>query len=273
MTMSSHLKRHRFDLQAAGHRLHAERLIPPQAVDGPTLVFLHEGLGSIGQWRDFPAQLCALTRLPGLVYERWGFGHSEPLAGPRPRDYLNREAQDSLPEVLIASGITDPPILFGHSDGASIALLFAATYPERTRAVISEAAHVFIEAVCLDGIRKTRSAYEQEDLLRKGLQRYHGAQTDSMFRGWCDTWLRADFRDWNMIEELRHIVCPTLIIQGADDEYGTRAQVDTIAAGLSGYKEIAWLSNCAHVPHQQARETVLSITTGFIERVCAMIRS
>lgn len=268
--MSAHLKRHRFDLQAAGRRLHAEQLVPPQVADGPTLVFLHEGLGSIGQWRDFPAQLCTLTHLPGLVYERWGFGHSEPLVGPRPRDYLNREAEDSLPEVLAASGVTDPPILFGHSDGASIALLFAAAYPKRVRAVISEAAHVFIEEICLAGIRETRNTYEQADLLRKGLQRYHGANTDSMFRGWCDTWLRPDFRDWNMLEELRRIMCPTLIIQGADDEYGSRVQVDAIATGVGGPKDILWLPNCAHVPHHQARDSVLSAATSFIEQVCAM---
>lgn len=270
--MSAHLKRHRFDLQAAGRRLHAERLTPPQVTNGPTLVFLHEGLGSIGQWRDFPARLCTLTRLPGLVYERWGFGHSDPLVGPRPKNYLNHEAEESLPEVLAACDITDPPILFGHSDGASIALLFAAAYPERVRAVISEAAHVFIEEICLAGIRETRSAYEQGDLLRKGLQRYHGAKTDSMFRGWCDTWLRADFRDWSMEQALRRIVCPTLIIQGADDEYGTRAQVDAIAEGVAGPKDIVWLSGCAHVPHYQAPDSVLAVTTDFIERVCATLQ-
>ena len=124
--MTAPVHRHRFDLHAAGHRLHAERLSPPHVVAGPTLVFLHEGLGSIGQWRHFPAELCARTGLSGLVYERWGYGQSEPLTGPRPNDYLEREARDSLPEVLATCDIVEPPILFGHSDGASIALLFAA---------------------------------------------------------------------------------------------------------------------------------------------------
>ncbi|HRD49451.1 MAG: alpha/beta hydrolase [Candidatus Competibacter sp.] len=268
--MTTHVQRQRFDLYAAGHRLHAERLFPIRAAAGPTLVFLHEGLGSIGQWRNFPAQLCTLTGLPGLIYERWGFGRSDPLTGPRPRDYLHREAENSLPEVLAACGIADPPILFGHSDGGSIALLFAAAYPGRTHAVISEAAHVFIEEVCLVGIRAARATYEQGNL-REGLCRYHGANTDSMFRGWCDTWLRPDFRDWNMTAELPRITCPVLIIQGEEDEYGTRAQVDTIATGVSGSAEVLWLPDCAHVPHHQAPDAVLNAAGRFISGVCAKL--
>lgn len=266
--MNEIVQRRHFDLRAAGHRLHAERLRPPHAAAGPTLVFLHEGLGSIGQWRHFPAELCARTGLPGLVYERWGYGRSEALTGSRPKHYLCREARDSLPEVLAASGIVEPPILFGHSDGGSIALLFAAAWPERARAVISEAAHVFVEEVCLAGIRLACAAYEQ-GTLRAGLHRYHGDNTDPMFRGWCDTWLRPGYRDWSMEAELPRITCPALIIQGADDEYGTRAQVDAIAAGVAGPAEILWLPGCGHVPHHQAREPVLATSACFIERVCA----
>ncbi len=266
--MTTPVHRHRFDVRAAGRRLHAERLLPPHPAAGPTLVFLHEGLGSIGQWRHFPAELCVRTGLPGLVYERWGFGRSEPLTEPRPDDYLEREARDSLPEVLAACGIVEPPILFGHSDGASIALLFAAAYPERTRAVISEAAHVFIEEVCLAGIRRVVSAYEQ-GLVRDGLRRYHGANTETLFRGWSDTWLRPTRRYWNVEAELPRIVHPTLLIQGADDEYATRAQVDAIATGVSGPTEILWLPACGHVPHHQAREPVLDAAARFIGGVCS----
>ncbi len=266
MTVPVH--RHRFDLHAAGHRLHAERLSPPHAVAGPSLVFLHEGLGSIGQWRHFPAELCARTGLPGLVYERWGHGQAEPLTGPRPDGYLEREARDSLPEVLATCGIVEPPILFGHSDGASIALLFAAAHPKRVRAVIGEAAHVFIENVCLDGIRQAVAAYEQGPV-RDGLRRYHGANTEILFRGWCDTWLRPTRRHWNVEAQLPRIVCPTLIIQGADDEYATRAQVDAIAVGVSGPTEILWLPACGHVPHHQAREPVLDAAARFIDGVCS----
>lgn len=270
--MTQSIQRQHFDLYAAGRRLHAERLVPIRSISGPTLVFLHEGLGSIGQWRGFPAQLCIQTGLSGLVYERWGYGHSEPLTGPRPKDYLYREAKDSLPEILAAAEITEPPILFGHSDGSSIALLFAAIYPKQVRAVISEAAHVFVEEVCLAGIRTARAAYERGDL-RDGLHRYHGANTDLMFRGWCETWLRPDYRDWNIEAKLSGIVCPTLIIQGADDEYGTRAQVDAIAAGISGRAEVLWLADCGHAPHHQARETVLETSEHFIRKACLPLPS
>ncbi len=268
--MTTHVRRQRFDLHAAGRRLHAERLTPSQVASGPTLVFLHEGLGSIGQWGAFPAQLCARTGLPGLVYERWGYGRSEGLTGPRQNDYLHREAEDSLPEVLAACGVAEPPILFGHSDGGSIALLFAAAYPERTRAVISEAAHVFVEEVCLAGIRRAGDAYEQGEL-RAGLRRHHGDHVDLMFRGWHDIWLRPHRRSWNMEAELRRILCPTLILQGEDDEYGTRAQVDAIATGVSGPAEILWLPGCGHTPHHQLREAVLDAVAHFINRACANI--
>jgi pimeloyl-ACP methyl ester carboxylesterase len=266
--MTTPVHRHRFDLHAAGHRLHAERLSPLHAAAGPTLVFLHEGLGSIGQWRHFPAELCARTRLPGLVYERWGYGQSEPLTGARPDDYLEREARDSLPEVLAACDIVEPPILFGHSDGASIALLFAAMYPKQTRAVVSEAAHVFVEDVCLAGIRLACVAYE-EGPLQEGLRRYHGANTETLFRGWGDTWLRPDRRAWSMEAELRRITCPTLIIQGTDDEYATRAQADAIATKVTGPTDVLWLPACGHVPHHQAREPVLDTVARFIGGVCA----
>jgi pimeloyl-ACP methyl ester carboxylesterase len=266
--MTAHVQRHRFDLRAAGHRLHAERLLPPHAAAGPTLVFLHEGLGSVNQWRHFPAELCAWTGLPGLAYDRWGHGRSEPLTGPRPDDYLEREARDSLPEVLAACGIADPPILFGHSDGGSIALLFAAAHPGRTRAAICEAAHAFIEEACLAGIRLARAAYDQGPL-RDGLRRYHGANTETLFQGWSDTWLRPSRHSWNIEAELRRVACRALLIQGEDDEYGTRAQLDAIAAGVSGPAETLWLPGCAHIPHQQAREVVLAAAARFIERVCA----
>lgn len=262
--MSQHLQRQRFDFQAAGHRLHAERLLPLNAAAGPTLVFLHEGLGSIGQWRRFPADLCIAAGLPGLVYERWGYGGSDPLTDNRPLDYLEQEARDSLPEVLAVCGITEPPILFGHSDGATIVLLFAALYPTQVRAVISEAGHVFVEEICLAGIRDARTAYYEQDQLRQGLHRYHGANTDSMFRAWADTWLHPDRRHWNVEAELARVTCPTLVIQGMDDEYATRAQVDAIANGVSGPQEVLWLPDCAHVPHHQARDTVLQATVRFI---------
>jgi pimeloyl-ACP methyl ester carboxylesterase len=269
--MTAPIRRERFDLHAAGHRLQVERLTPSHdAAASPTLVFLHEGLGSISQWGAFPTQLCAQTGLPGLVYDRWGYGRSEALTGSRPDDYLHWEAENSLPEVLAVSGIIEPPILFGHSDGGSIALLFAAAYPEQAHAVISEAAHVFIEEICLAGIRRAGDAYAQ-GAWRAGLHRHHGDSVDLIFRGWHDTWLRPSRRHWNIEAVLGQVLCPTLIIQGEDDEYGSRAQVDAIAAGVAGPTEILWLPGCGHAPHHQSREAVLDIAANFINGVCSNI--
>ena len=263
--MSPHLQQQALCIEAAGQRLHGVRLLPARtAPNAPTLLFLHEGLGSIGQWRDFPAALCRRTGLPGLVYDRWGYGRSAPLTGPRPDDYLEQEARHSLPELLAACAIRTPPILFGHSDGASIALLFAAFWPEQVRAVISEAAHINVEEMCLAGIRHAGHAYAGNGL-RAGLQRYHEDNTEGMFYGWHDTWLRPTRRTWSMTAHLPRITCPTLIIQGAEDEYGSRAQVDAIAAGVAGPAEILWLPGCRHVPHQQARDVVLDTAVRFID--------
>jgi pimeloyl-ACP methyl ester carboxylesterase len=261
--MKTSVCRTRFDFRAAGRWLHGEAIELPTTVADTTLVFLHEGLGSIAQWKNFPVQLCQACGLPGLVYERWGFGNSEPLSGPRETDYLHDEALRSLPEVLECSGITTPPILIGHSDGGTIALLFATAFPEKVRAIITEAAHVFVEDVTLEGIRAAKRAYETTDLQQR-LASYHGANTDAMFKGWCDTWLRPDFRHWNIVTQLPKITCPALIIQGQADEYGTPAQVHAIAAGVSGYVETLLIPNCAHVPHHQAREQVLREMGRFI---------
>ena len=180
----------------------------------------------------------------------------------------NGRRTTACPRCWRLAAITDPPILFGHSDGASIALLFAAAYPEQTRAVVSEAAHVHVEECCLAGIRVACAAYDQGPL-QEGLRRYHGTNTETLFRGWGDTWLRPERRDWSMEAELRRITCPALIIQGVDDEYGTRAQVDAIAAGVAGPADVLWLPDCGHVPHHQAREAVLDAVARFIDRVCS----
>src|SRR6185369_9697949 len=189
-------------------------MLPDGALPGavPCLVFLHEGLGSIGQWRDFPRELARETGLCALVFDRPGFGCSDPL--PRPRDgrYLQREDLGSLIAVLDACQIAYP-ILIGHSDGGTLALLYAAAFPERTPGVIVEAAHVFVEELTLAGIRSAEKAYDG-GVLRGGLTRYHGEQTDRMFRRWLDDWLSPEFATWNVEERLGAITCPVLVIQG-----------------------------------------------------------
>jgi pimeloyl-ACP methyl ester carboxylesterase len=261
------VSRKTLQFNAAGHRLHAERIEPvavAPGTEGTTLVFLHEGLGSVGQWRDFPSLLSERTGLPALVYDRWGYGNSEPFTLPRPTSYLHDEALLGLPAVLEACGI-ESPILVGHSDGGSIALLYAATRPERVRAVITEAAHVFVEDVTLEGIREAVKVYASTDLGRR-LARYHGDKTDLVFHGWADTWLSPGFRDWNIESYLPGVRCPILIIQGIDDQYGTPSQVEAIRRQVSG-KAVPLLVRCGHIPHAEAKEEVLEAMAGFIEEL------
>jgi pimeloyl-ACP methyl ester carboxylesterase len=258
-----------FEIHAAGHRLHAERIEPLPAdpsADGTTFVFLHEGLGSIGQWRDFPSLLSEKTGLPALVYDRWGYGESEAFILPRDTGYLCDEALDGLPAVLDACRI-GKAILVGHSDGGSIALMHASRQPESVRAVITEAAHVFVEDVTLEGIREAVEVYASTDL-GKRLARYHGDKTDLVFRGWAETWLSPAFRSWNIEEFLPGVRCPVLIIQGIDDRYGTPAQVRAIERQVSGRAQ-ALLLRCGHIPHAEARDEVLEAMAGFISQVTA----
>jgi pimeloyl-ACP methyl ester carboxylesterase len=250
-----------FFVQAAGHRLRARR-IGASRPDLSTLVFLHEGLGSIPQWRDFPQALCATTGCPGLVYERWGYGGSDPLILPRPADFLEREAGQALAEVLEACAI-ERPILIGHSDGGTIALLYAAAFPERPVGVITEAAHVVLDEVTLTGITEVVRWWQGGDL-RARLERHHGANAEAMFRGWSETWLRPERRDWSITARLGSIRCPVLAIQGADDEHGLPAQLEAIVQGVAGPAEGFMVPDCGHVPHHQAREVVLARMAAFI---------
>lgn len=247
-------------IESGGRRLAAERLTGAAA--GPTLVFLHEGLGCIGFWKDFPEALCAAIGLPGFLWDRQGYGASDPPAEPRGVDYLAQEAERFLPPVLAAAGI-ERPILVGHSDGGTIALLHAAAFPDRVRAVVTLAAHVMVEEVTLAGIRTAVSAYEQGGLRRR-LERFHGARTNAVFHAWADTWLSPGFRGWNVEARLLAVTAPLLVLQGAEDEYGTPAQVERILAGASGPARGQLLPSCGHAPHHQARDATLAAIAGFI---------
>lgn len=258
------MQRNRTMIKAAGRTLALQHLQPDGAAAGPTLVFLHEGLGSIALWRDFPTRLCERLGLPGLVYDRWGHGQSEPLDRPRSLRYLHEEAESSLPEVLAAAGV-DRPVLIGHSDGGTIALLYAARFPERPPAVVTEAAHVFVEDITVAGIQAAGRAYAETDLATR-LARYHGDRTESLFRAWHDRWLSPDFRAWNIEAEIATVACPVLVLQGEADQYGTRAQVDAIAQAVSGPAETALLPGIGHTPHQEAGDQVLALIASFLRR-------
>lgn len=247
-------------LTAAGHQLEF-RWIEPTAPDRPALVFLHEGLGSIAQWKTFPDAVAAETGCGALIYSRYGFGQSDPLAEPRDVDYLSHEALVVLPAVLAARGIGEP-ILIGHSDGATIALLYASDPRWLTRAIVIEAPHVFLEDAGLAGIERARDAYRDGDLRRK-LSRYH-RDVGAMFNGWAETWLRPEFRAWNMESRLPGVRCPVLLIQGLDDPYGTTAQVDAITRQVTGPVDVMLLPACAHAPHVECESVVRAAMVGII---------
>jgi pimeloyl-ACP methyl ester carboxylesterase len=249
-------------LTAAGHRLEYERL--PGRPGAPTLILLHEGLGSVALWRDFPQKLAQATGAPLVVYSRYGYGKSDALAAPRGPRYMHDEALESLPALRQALALGDV-ILVGHSDGASIALIHAGSGQWPVRALILEAPHVFVETMNLASIEAARSAYATTDLRRR-LARYH-ADVDSAFRGWNDAWLSAEFRDWNIEEYLPGIACPVLAIQGADDEYGTPAQLEAIARGIKAPFEPLVLRHCKHSPHRDQEAAVLEAMAEFVERV------
>lgn len=227
------------------------------------MVFLHDSLGCTALWRDFPQQLADAARCNALLYDRLGYGLSAPMpAGERPVSYMETEA-DTL-NALLAHLEMDKVILFGHSDGGSIALITAGKYPRRIKAVICEAAHIFVEEITLQGIRDAMHAYQTTTLPQR-LQKYHGDKTDALFRAWAETWTRNDFRDWNIEHFLPAITCPLLFIQGEADEFGTRAQVERTISQVSGQASQYIIPNIGHTPHKEAPALTLRAAKGFIE--------
>jgi pimeloyl-ACP methyl ester carboxylesterase len=247
-------------LQVDGVRLEARWTGPPPEA-APTLVFLHEGLGSASLWRDFPDRLSAGTCCGALVYSRAGYGKSDPVSLPRPIRFMHDEAA-LLPAVLAAAGVREG-ILVGHSDGASISLIHAGGAPPDLLGLLLEAPHVFTEPHGLASIAKIREAYRTTDL-RQRLARHHGANVDVAFRGWNDVWLDPAFAAWNLEEFLPGISVPILALQGEDDEYGTWRQVEAIQRQSGGPVETLAIPECGHSPHREQPETVLRAMAGFV---------
>lgn len=235
--------------------------------EAPWLVFLHEGLGSLSMWRDFPARLCDALGCRGLVYSRPGYGRSTPRAANESwgADFMHHQAHEVLPALLGALGCDSgtPPWLLGHSDGGSIALLYAAKYPERVSGAIVLAPHIMVEQLSVDSIARTRQAYLETDL-RERLARHHN-EPDSAFWGWNDIWLAPAFRHWSIAEEIATITCPLLAVQGLDDEYGTLAQIDGIARRVPQTQRLE-LAHCGHSPQRDQADSLIAACTSFIQR-------
>lgn len=237
-----------------------ETRIIPGAASKPWLVFLHEGLGSVSLWRDFPDKLARRLDMPALIYSRRGYGRSDGLDGPREPDFMHREALDVLPKLLDALSI-ERAFLIGHSDGASIALINAAHHPERLAGAVLMAPHVLVEAISHQAIARTAETYERTGL-KDRLARHH-THVDDAFYGWSRIWLDPRFRTWSLGPECTRLSIPTLLIQGEDDEYGTLVQLDAIEVAAPIPPQRLVLAKCGHSPHRDREKDVLDAIAAF----------
>ncbi len=246
-------------LEVAGSSLHYARL--GTGLERPPIIFLHEGLGSVELWRDFPSDVVTRTRRPGVVYARHGNGWSAPLRHPRRPDYMHEEALEVLPRV-ISRLVTGTPTLVGHSDGASIAMIYAGGGNAVERLVLI-APHVFVEEITIESIASIRASFGTSELAER-MAKYH-MEPEATFYGWADIWLSPEFRDWNIEEALPAIDCPILLIQGEADEYGTTAQLDAIEEKVSGPIERVLVEGADHSPHLSHPEIVAAAVAEFVD--------
>ncbi len=251
-------------ITADGRTLEATCFGPPPGT-APTIVMLHEGLGCLALWRDFPERIAEATGFGVFVYSRAGYGRSGPADLPRPTDYMTDEAVDVLPDVLDAFGF-QRGILLGHSDGATIAAIYAGSVPDlRVRGLILMAPHFFAEEMGLAEIAQAREAFATTDL-RTRMAKYHDAPTRT-FAGWADVWLSDAFRRWNVADTIDHWRIPCLAIQGRQDQYGTLAQIREIEERIYAPLETVVLDDCGHAPHTEAPNATLEAITGFVARL------
>jgi len=236
----------------------------PSGQGRPVIVLLHEALGCIAMWKGFPQQLAAATGLDVLVFERRGYGGSTPIMLPRPDDYLLEEGEVWLPQLLDRLGL-EQVILFGHSDGGSVALIGASSCPDQVVAIVTLAAHIYVDHLTLGGIKTAVERYRTTDLPQR-LARYHGERTDLIFRAWAETWQRPSCHEnLNLRPQLANIQCPALIMQGEGDEYGVPEQVTDTCAVIGEHATEQFIADCGHVPHLEKPEEVLAHTRRFLD--------
>jgi len=244
----------------------AVRRIRPETHDpaAPAILLLHEALGAISMWRDFPEALARRFGREVIAWDRLGHGRSDPFPpGPRGTNYHKDIAWGETAELIAALDLSAPPILFGHSDGATIALVYAARHP--VAAVIAEAGHILVDARTIAGLRIARRAWQETDLPQR-LARHHGDKTEALFRAWNDTWLRPDYADWSVADVVGDVQAPCLVIQGAEDDYAVPEHVGWIVDALSGPAEGELLANCRHIPHLERAEAVIDRMAVFLTR-------
>jgi pimeloyl-ACP methyl ester carboxylesterase len=248
-------------VDAAGHRIEYARVEEP-GVNGPPLVFLHDGLGSVAGWGEFPARLARATNSAWTAYNRVGHGRSSAMTGPRTVRFMHDEALHVLPAVLAALEI-ERPVLVGHSDGASIALIYASQHPGRVAGLALEAPHVMVEDETVGGITEARRRFRTGSL-RERLRKHHFANTESLFETWSEVWLSDPFRTWSLEADLGSVRCPVLVVQGEDDSYGSMKQVRLIEARAGGRVTRLVLPACGHVPHRERTREVLEAMRQFV---------
>jgi len=244
------------------------RFLGPRPDQAPTIVMLHEGLGSVGLWGDFPARLQQATGCGVFAYSRFGYGQSSPCALPRPLDYMTREAKEVLPAILDQIGFKHG-LLLGHSDGASIAAIYAGSHQDhRLGGIVLIAPHFFTEEVGLAAIAEAKKAYDAGDL-KPRLAKWH-LDVDCAFRGWNDAWLDPGFRRWDITEYLAYIRVPVLIVQGEADQYGTVRQLEVAQQECYCPVETALIEGAKHTPQREAPEVTLQTVSDFVAHVIAI---
>lgn len=246
-------------------RLFTRRWTPPSDEGRAPIVLLHDSLGCVELWRDFPARLAAATARSVVAYDRLGFGRSDAYPDRLGRRFIRDEARGSFGTVRDALGIGDF-VVFGHSVGGGMSVGCAVAYPDHCRALVSESAQAFVEDRTLAGLRAAQRAFAQPGQLER-LQRYHGDKAEWVLSAWIDTWLSPDFADWTLDDDLRSVTCPTLVLHGADDEYGSPRQPERIAGLVSGAATLHLLPHCGHVPHRERPDGVLDLVSSWLGSV------